>query len=319
MATEINQPHENEALAQPKTWFGGSWRNGEFWCDCEPRRRATRLETKSGPNIGRLCIHPCIFAIIYKLTRELVWRCPKRKDDHTQCPFFIWVDQEAEAKEWFANNGPQEAPETPSNKDNPPGSKSLECPWMGTKRKPASTEVSVKNENGGPSNPKVDNREVFDGGDEGMESPSRKAVKTKQFSTPSGKTLNERLREAALPTPDSGDKGKAKAVELGPIQAENKSPTPGRSKDAPYPDRGGMTDLTTNVLKLLRDEKFNLKESTELQIRHEIDLELDLNVAKVKRYKDTVSKLTKRLGVLEAMLLRLTGDASLDKPIELSD
>jgi hypothetical protein len=107
---------------------------------------------------------------------------------------------------------------------------------MKAKRKPVSREVLDENQNGGSSNRKIDNGGVFDRGDEVMESPSRKAVKTNRFSAPGRQTFNERLREAALPTPDSSDKGKAKVIEPGPIQAENTSPTPGRSKDARNPD-----------------------------------------------------------------------------------
>ena len=255
--------------------------------------------------------------IIYKLTRGLVWTCQKDRDE--QCPFFVWVEQEAEAKEWLAKYGPQEAPETPSKKNNYPVPKSPETPWTKAKRKPVSREVSDENENGGPSNRKMNDGEVFDGGEEGMESPSRKAAKTNRFSRPGGQTFNERLKEAVLPTPDSGGKGKGKAIEPAPIQAENTPFTLGRSKDAPDSDRGGMEDLTTNVLKLLRDEKVDLKESTELQIRHKIDIELALNAAKVRGYEETVSKLSKRLDELETMLSYLTGDGSLDDPIELSD
>ena len=120
-------------------------------------------------------------------------------------------------------NGPLEPPETPSKPDKSP--KSDETPWtIAAKRKPVSREVSDEGENGGPSNWKRDDGDVFEMRDEGAESPSRKAAKKSRFSTPRGQAVNARLEEAALPTPNSGNKGKGKTIEA-LFQAENTSPT----------------------------------------------------------------------------------------------
>ena len=259
--------------------------------------------------------------LMRELTLGIVWSCPKKPQDTTQCPLFIWEEDETEAREWLAKHGPKDAPETPSKGNNSTVPKSPETPWTKAKRKPVSREVSDENENGngGPSNRKVDDGDVFDAGDEGRESPSRKAAKTNEFATPGGQTFTERLKEVALSTTDSGGKGKAIATEPAiPIQAENTSSPPIRSKDALTLSRGGM-DLASRVIKLLRDEKVVMKESTELLIRHEIDLDSDLNTAKIRRLEETVSKMSKRIDELETLVSQLTGGDSLDEPIELSD
>ena len=201
-----------------------------------------------------------------------------------------------------------------------------ETPWTKAKRKPVSREVPDENENGGPSNRKGDDGEVFAGGDDvEIETPSRKSVKIDGFSSPgaltfnAALTFNERLRNVSAPTLDShGDQGKGQAE----ITIPTPSPPP---KNPPHPSRAGRgeRDLMTTVLRLLRDEKISLKESTELQIRHEIDLELDLTAAKVRRYEETISKLSRRLDELETMLSHLMGgddeDGGLDELIDLSD
>lgn len=266
-------------------------------------------------------------------------------------------------------HGPQEPPETPSKPDKSP--KSDETPWTIAKRKPVSREVSDENENGGPSNWK-DDGDIFEVGGQGDESPSRKPAKRTRFSTPGGQAVSASLKEGVLPTPDSGDKGKGKAIEA-PFQTENISPIPNPADDMiptpggqtfderlreaglPIPKPGnmmkgkpmglvpmqakqdyltpgpsmiaanhghaGMANLTTRVVRLLRDEKYPLKVSTELQIRHEIDLELDLYAAKVRRYEETIYKQSKKIDELETLASHLTGigsgDGSINDPIEL--
>ncbi len=63
--------------------------------------------------------------------------------------------------------------------------------------------------------------------------------------------------------------------------------------------------LNMIVLKLIRSENLKLKASTEMQLRHEIDLELDLGATKEQRHKDTISKLCRRIDELETMVLHL--------------
>lgn len=68
----------------------------------------------------------------------------------------------------------------------------------------------------------------------------------------------------------------------------------------------GESSLTTTVLGLIRSDNVELKPSTEIQIRHEIDLAVDISKAKVQRYEETISKLHGRVDELEQMILHLT-------------
>jgi hypothetical protein len=78
-----------------------------------------------------------------KLTMEIVWTCAKGRDD--QCLFFLWDEEQAQAKQWMEIHNPQ-PPETPSRKGKDgEGPKSLEMPWAKAKRKPVSREVSDEN------------------------------------------------------------------------------------------------------------------------------------------------------------------------------
>lgn len=261
-----------------------------------------------------------LFPMICELTRGLVWTCRRQREDHEQCPFFVWQEEEAEAKAWLEQYGPQEDPETPSKTSNSNVPKPSETPWTKSKKKLVFREVSDENENGGPSDRVGDDGEVFDEGHEGMESPSNRAAKRQRFSTQSSQHFNEELRETALPpTPDTLGKGKGKAIETAPILAVNTSPTPSPSKDVPNPARGRMEDLTTKVMELLREEKLKLKMSTELLLRHEIDLQLELNATKVRQYEETISKLSQRIDELENIVELLTAGGTSDDPIELTD
>jgi hypothetical protein len=187
------------------------------------------------------------------------------------------------------------------------------------KRKPVSREVSDESENGGPSERKVDAGFVFvDADDEGYESPTRKAPKRARFSAPGGKTFNERLRENALPpTLDTlkKEKGKERAFEPVPVT----SPTLSSPKEAPIDPNAvqiGNGRITTKVLGLLRMDGIELKASTREKIRLVIDLESHSNAAKVRRYEDTISRLSKKLDVLETTVKNRPG---VGDPIELSD
>ena len=68
----------------------------------------------------------------------------------------------------------------------------------------------------------------------------------------------------------------------------------------------GDSDLTTTVLELIRSENIELKASTEMQMRHEIGLRLDVDGTKVRRYEETIRELRKRLDEMETMVLHLT-------------
>ena len=68
----------------------------------------------------------------------------------------------------------------------------------------------------------------------------------------------------------------------------------------------GDPDLSTIVLELIRSDNPELKASTEIQLRHEIDLRLDVSETKLRRYKETITELRKRLDEMETMVLYLT-------------
>lgn len=68
----------------------------------------------------------------------------------------------------------------------------------------------------------------------------------------------------------------------------------------------GESSLTSTVLGLIRSDNVELKPSTEIQIRHEIDLVVDIGKAKVQRFDETISKLHERVDELERMILHLT-------------
>jgi hypothetical protein len=65
----------------------------------------------------------------------------------------------------------------------------------------------------------------------------------------------------------------------------------------------GDPDLTTIVLELIRSDN---PEPNEVQLRHEIDLRLDVSETKLRRYEETITELRKRLDEMETMVLHLT-------------
>ena len=113
----------------------------------------------------------------------------------------------------------------------------------------------------------------------------------------------------SLPTPDLREHRVGitnTGSEQRPLQLLDTSPTPGPFKDAASLVLEKESGLTTTVLKLIRSDNLELKASTEMQLRHEIDLELDLGAARLQRQKETISKLYKRADELEAMVLHTT-------------
>jgi hypothetical protein len=84
------------------------------------------------------------------------------------------------------------------------------------------------------------------------------------------------------------------------------SPTPGQFNDKTSPNFEEESDLTTTVLELIRSDNLELKVSTELQLRHEIGLKLDVGRTKLRRYEDTITELRKRLDEVETIVLHLT-------------
>jgi hypothetical protein len=135
---------------------------------------------------------------------------------------------------------------------------------------------------------------------------SDKAVRASILSTPTQR-FAERLRIGASPLLGSN---------LSPIPpTNNREPTEDGLEASPLLNRtkrkansGFEADssLTSTVLGLIRSDNVELKPSTEIQIRHEIDLVVDVGKAKIQRYEETISKLHERVDELERMILHLT-------------
>ena len=184
----------------------------------------------------------------------------------------------------------------------PPGL-SLETPLTKAKRKREQTEATEHHD-----------RNL--GGTEGssqtivaQDIPSRKAARTSTLAA-SAQRFKETMKSltGSLPTPDSREHRVASTntgSEQRPLQLLDTSPTPGRFKDVASLGLEIESGLTTTVLKLIRSDNLQLKASTEMQLRHEIDLELDLGAARLQRQKETISKLCKRVDELEAMVLHI--------------
>jgi hypothetical protein len=183
-----------------------------------------------------------------------------------------------------------------------------ENPWtLSKKRKPVSREVSDEDENGGPSNRKSDRDESP--GFEVIDSPCKKVAKAAEVSTP-GQTARDTVQNAAdsLPTPDTSFKGRLLQETL---------PAP-RLEDAINLDGERRSNLTSAVLRLLREEGIVLSSSIEIMIAHEIDTELEVNEAKVRGYEKTVLTLRKKLNEMDNVIQQL-GVVGVDDPMELSD
>ena len=89
-------------------------------------------------------------------------------------------------------------------------------------------------------------------------------------------------------------------------QQRETSPTPARFNDSGILNPEEESDLAAKVLDLVRADFPNLKASTELEIRHEIGLALDMGETKLRRYEVTIRELMKRVDELETMVWNLT-------------
>ena len=115
----------------------------------------------------------------------------------------------------------------------------------------------------------------------------------------------------SLPTPTSRAHRPASnsrsAAELWRRHERDTSPTPARRRAATSATQVGDEiadeddDLTNRVVALVRADNPELKVATEMQLRHEIDLELDLSAAVVSRYERTIAALYRRLEALEGL------------------
>lgn len=126
-----------------------------------------------------------------------------------------------------------------------------------------------------------------------LSTPSQRFAEMLQIgtSTLSGSNLDQ------IPTTSNAERT-APELDALPISA--------RGKSIANPSLRGDSTLTSAVLDLIRSDNVELKPSTEIQIRHEIDLVVDVGRARVQRYQETISKLHERIDELERMILHLT-------------
>lgn len=181
----------------------------------------------------------------------------------------------------------------------------LETPFTKAKRKAAPKDVNEIDDDYNNRNLDANVSDPFTYSHQTPESAG-KAARTFAISTPGQKFIERHT--VSLPTPTSRDhmhsgNTMASRVTLQPLDA---SPTPYRFNDRASLDSREESDLSTTVLDLIRADYPKLKASTEMQIRHEINLALDVAEAKLRRHEATISELHKKVDELEEMVLHLT-------------
>jgi hypothetical protein len=62
---------------------------------------------------------------------------------------------------------------------------------------------------------------------------------------------------------------------------------------------GAKSDLFATVVKILREDGVELKSGTEIMLRHEITMELEVLATKLRVYEEMISELGRRIGELE--------------------
>ena len=133
-----------------------------------------------------------------------------------------------------------------------------------------------------------------------------KTAKAATLPTPTTR-FAEKLRIKDNPL-DDASLGFMPATEQaeGPPRTLGASLMPNGDIHADEPSLGEMSSLAAVVLNLIQSDKIELKPSTKIQIRHEIDLVVDVGRAKVQRYEETICMLHERIEELEKMVLHLT-------------
>jgi hypothetical protein len=136
------------------------------------------------------------------------------------------------------------------------------------------------------------------------ETPS-KAARTSDLSTPTSR-FAQKLKISGCPLyptiPDmsSFDNNTGhvpRQLDASPILTHDRS-----GGTASLPEE---SDLSSTVLDLIRAENVDLKSSTKIQIRHDIDLVVDVAKAKVQRYEQTIQRLHERIEELEKLVVHL--------------
>ncbi|MCJ1380565.1 hypothetical protein MMC17_003673 [Xylographa soralifera] len=308
MSFESDQQGPKEA---PRTSVNGLGRlvNGKWHCQCNVPAKCLTTK-KVGPNQG-----------------AKFWRCPKYNE---QCAFFLWVEHEAQARAWLEVSQPQFPPQTPTSTekgaeadhrhrsmngasgDRPISSQTPQNPFASTKRTMMSNETpDVDTEK--------DSRDTTLDGDEGSsqgtinaDGPTRKRVRISSRLSPP-RNLPEGMESGGtfLPTPTSRESRAASRHSLAEArlrQLRDTSPTPRRFIATESTILGEDADLTAKVVNLIHADNLELRASTEMQLRHEIDLELDLSKATLRRYENTIYTLYKRVDDLEKEIVSSTSN-----------
>lgn len=252
-----------------------------------------------------------------------VWRCPRSGEE--QCRFLLWMEDEAEVREQLKFAQPPSFPQTPiqrgasSNKpdqsavsaggDQHSPSQILETSFTKAKVKGMLRGVPDHNDSGDYSNHNLNGNKDSLGSTFATDDPfthssqlpeyARKAARTSLFAT-SGRSFTERQenRTASLSTPNSRDRMTSTnrtTSQLQLLQSADTSPTSGRFYDRTSLYGNGESDLATAILELIRSDNLKLKASTEVQVRHEIGLALDVSETKLRRYEETISELRRGL------------------------
>lgn len=71
-------------------------------------------------------------------------------------------------------------------------------------------------------------------------------------------------------------------------------------------ESGPEAALTSKILALLKEQNVVLKGSVQMQLRHEIELEIELREAKVRVFEGTIRRQNGRIDELESIVLNLT-------------
>lgn len=326
-----------------KTWCG-KYELGKWYCSCSRglHEAAVYTTTKPGPDRGKKCKAKILFfnssviriSSCQKLTGDVlvVWRCPVR-DRREQCPFFIWLHEEDDARKWLRETYPENYLGSPVKQVDPQTRKPTFMEnWASTSKKRSFDAADEEGTVNGKKERMVDDLyNVPQGGTphqvQGREGrPSKRLRKSSRVEHTPGQSFIQRLEacKTSLPTPDTN----RREVEQNPRprvspsrETRSQSPTPFQLRAAidlvgegePRRQEDGLFET---VMGLVREDGASLKTSTQIMIQHVVEQELGRSRAEARGYKRTIRKLMERVDDLETALGNLLPD---DAAIVFSD
>lgn len=298
----------------------GHFTNGQWYCECH-RVAYCRTQQSGKPYAGEKCALRLILSFnSRRADSHTDWRCPKVNNQ--QCSFFLWVAHESAAKEWWTASHLPPVPQTPKKggaaSDMAELPRTMETPFTKAKRKLVLVDLKKNENNEDQNNRNLDDNPISVQPRTALDDPftdsrplsesARKVAKKSTKSTP-GQPFIEKLRgpPTILQTPTSKDYKPISSMSAAPQTVQ----TPNTSPSRRYNNRIDINttkepDPTTTVLKLLRSENITLKASTEAQLRHVIQLKIDIEETKLRRSEQTILSLSERVDELEMMVLNLT-------------